>query len=263
MASLHKSRNAAKSGASEKLLEPSCATGAGDETRMLDERSSRRGFLGATVGGALAGLVTAAGIEFTAPRPALAQSALTPDAALQELMDGNRRFTTGRLTAHEQDLAILKQNTIEKQEPFAALLSCADSRVPVELIFDQTIGHLFVTRIAGNVVTSEIIASLEYGVAVLGTEVILVMGHGNCGAVKAAIQAKEVPGEISALFPHIQPAVDLAGANTEAATKENAKIQAALLRNASTVISSFVKQGKLRVVAGYYDIVNGAVTLLD
>jgi carbonic anhydrase len=225
--------------------------------------SSRRGFLGAAIGGTLAGLVTVAGMEFATPRPALAQSTLTPDAALQELMDGNRRFTDGRLTAHEQDLAILKRNTIDKQEPFAAVLSCADSRVPVELVFDQSIGHLFVTRIAGNIVTPEVIASLEYGVAVLGTKVILVMGHSNCGAVKATIQAKEVPGQISALFPHIQPAVDQAGSNIDAAIKANAKIQATLLREASTVISSFVKQGKLKVVAGYYDIASGAATLLD
>jgi carbonic anhydrase len=263
MASLHDSKKAATGGNPEMSLEPFCSTYAGGETRTSPTISSRREFLGAATGGALVGLVTAAGMEFTTPRPTLAQSTLTPDAALQELMDGNRRFTTGRLMAHEQDLAILKQNTIEKQEPFAALLSCADSRVPVELIFDQTIGHLFVTRIAGNIVTSEIIASLEYGVVVLGTKVILVMGHGNCGAVKAAIQAKEVPGEISALFPHIQPAVDLAGANIEAATKGNAKIQAALLREASTVISSFSKQGKVKVVAAHYDITSGIAALLE
>ena len=100
-------------------------------------------------------------------------------------MNGNKRFTSDQLTSFEADLRILKQNTEEKQEPFAAVLSCADSRVPVELIFDQTIGHIFVTRVAGNVATSEIIASLEYGAAVLGTKVILVMGHGNCGAVNA------------------------------------------------------------------------------
>lgn len=143
------------------------------------------------------------------------------------------------------------------------MLSCADSRVPVELLFDQSIGHVFVTRVAGNMITPEIIASLEYGVAVLGTKAILVMGHGGCGAVKATIQAKEVPGQISALFPHIQPAVDQAGSNLEAATKANAKIQSALLREASTVIAGFVKEGKLKVVAGYYDIASGAVTLLD
>jgi carbonic anhydrase len=224
---------------------------------------SRRRFLKLTMGGTLAGLATATGVQFASPRSALAQSKLTPDAALQELMEGNRRFAADRPTAHEQDLAILKQNTIEKQEPFAAVLSCADSRVPVELVFDQSLGHVFVTRVAGNVVTPEIIASLEYGALVLGTKVILVIGHGNCGAVKATIQGKEVPGQISALFPHIQPAVDLAGPNLEPATKANAKIQAALLRQGSTVISGMLKEGKLKVSAAYYDISSGAVTLLE
>jgi len=216
-----------------------------------------------TVGGTVAGLVTAAGVEFAAPRRLLAQTTLSPDAALQELMEGNKRFTSERPTSFEHDLAILKQHTIEKQEPFAAVLSCADSRVPIELVFDQTIGHIFVTRIAGNIATSEIIASLEYGAGVLGTKVILVMGHGGCGAVKATIQAKEVPGQISALYPHIQPAVDQAGPNLEAATKANARIQAALLRQSSTVISGLVKANKLKVVAAYYDIGTGAVSLLE
>jgi carbonic anhydrase len=228
---------------------------------IFDQPPSRRRFLQMGMG-TVAGLLTG-GLEFAFPRNARAQSLLSPDAALAELMDGNKRFTSHRPTAPEHDLAILKQNTIEKQEPFASVLSCADSRVPVELVFDQTIGHLFVTRIAGNVATPEIIASLEYGAAVLGTKVILVMGHANCGAVKATIQGKAVPGQISALYPHIQPAVDQAGTNLEPATKENAKIQAALLRKASTVISGMIKEGKLKVVAGYYDIGSGAVTLLD
>jgi carbonic anhydrase len=214
------------------------------------------------VTGVVAGLLTS-GVKLALPSQARAQSTLSTDAALTELMDGNKRFTTGRLTAHDQDLAILKQNTIEKQEPFAAVLSCADSRVPVELVFDQSIGHLFVTRVAGNVVTPEIIASLEYGAAVLGTKVILVMGHASCGAVKATIQGKQVPGQISALYPHIQPAVDQAGPNLEAATKANAKIQASLLREASPVISGLVREGKLKVVSGYYNLDTGAVTLLD
>jgi len=214
-----------------------------------------------SLAGTTAGLLTSS-LKLVLPSQAAAQSALSPDAALKELVDGNKRFTSGRLTHHEQDLAILKQNTVEKQEPFAAVLSCADSRVPVELIFDQSIGHIFVTRVAGNVATPEIIGSLEYGAAVLGTKVILVMGHSSCGAVKATIQGKGVPGQISALFPHIQPAVDQAGANLEAATKANAKIQAALLRDASTVISGLVKENKLRVVAGYYDLGTGAVELL-
>jgi carbonic anhydrase len=240
-----------------------CSTGGSLENCISNKDSSRRRFLHMAMGGTLAGMVAAAGVELSNPRAAYAQSKLNPDAALQELMEGNRRFTSGRLTAHEQDLTILKQNTIEKQEPFAALLSCADSRVPGEMVFDQSISHLFVTRVAGNVVTPEIIASLEYGAAVLGTKVILVMGHAGCGAVKATIQAKEVPGQISALYPHIQPAIDQAGPNLEAATKANAKIQATLLREASTVIAGLVKEGKLKVLAGYYEIASGAVSLLD
>jgi carbonic anhydrase len=231
-------------------------------TSFSNQAESRRRFLHTGVTGAVVGLLTG-GWELALPSEVRAQSALTPDAALAELMAGNQRFVTGRMTSNEHDLAILKEKTIEKQEPFAALLSCADSRVPVELIFDQTIGHLFVTRVAGNIVTPEIIASLEYGAAVLGTKVILVMGHANCGAVKATIQGKEAPGQISALFPHIQPAVDQAGPNLEATTKANAKIQAALLRESSTVISGMVKQGKVKVIAGYYDVGTGAVTILD
>jgi carbonic anhydrase len=230
---------------------------------VSNEGSSRRRFLQMTLGGTVAGLAIATGMELAAPHRVLAQSSLSPDAALKELMDGNQRFTSNRLTAHDHDLAILREHTVEKQEPFAGILSCADSRVPVELIFDQSIGHLFVTRLAGNVVTSEIIASLEYGAAVLGTRVIVVMGHSSCGAVKATIQAKEVPGQISALYSHIQPAVDQAGPNLEAATKANARMQAALLRQASPVVSGLMKENKLKVVAAYYDIGTGTVSVLD
>jgi carbonic anhydrase len=240
--------------------EPSHGTAQSASSR---ENSSRRGFLRTAIGGSVAGLIAGVGMDLATARPALAQSKLSPDAALQQLMDGNRRFISRHLTSDAEDLAILQQNTIDKQEPFAGVLSCADSRVPVELVFDQSIGHLFVTRVAGNVITPEIIASLEYGAAVLGIKVILVMGHGNCGAVKAAIQGKEVPGQISALFPHLQPAVDQAGPNVEATTKANAKIQATLLKESSTVISALVKEGKLKVVAGYFDIASGAAILLD
>lgn len=230
---------------------------------VSSEDSSRRSFLKMAIGGAVAGFVTATGMEVVAPRGVWAQTALSPDAALQELMAGNRRFVTERLTSCEHDLAILKKHTIDKQEPFAAVLSCADSRVPVELVFDQTIGHIFVTRVAGNVAASEIMASLEYGAAVLGTQVIVVLGHSGCGAVKATIQAKDVPGQISALFSHIRPAVDQAGPNLEAAAKANAKIQATLLRQASTVIAGLVKEKKLKVVAAYYDLGTGVVSLLE
>ena len=175
-------------------------------------------------------------------------------------MDGNERYLR-RITSFEKE-KILRDHTAEKQEPFAAVLSCADSRVPVENIFDETIGHIFVTRVAGNVATPEIIGSLEYGAAVLGTKVILVLGHANCGAVKAAIQGKAVPGQISALFAPLQAAVDQAGSDATAATKANASIQAGLVSKASTVLAPMVKEGKLKIVAGYYDLVAGKVTLV-
>jgi carbonic anhydrase len=237
-----------------------CKTVAERGGSVAATESSRRKFLQMAVSGT-AGL--AAGVELITPRRVLAQSNLSADAALKELMDGNERFRAGKLTACSHDLDILKQKTIDKQEPFAAVLSCADSRVPIELVFDQSIGHVFVTRIAGNIATSEIIASLEYGAGVLGTKVILVIGHSGCGAVKATMQGKEVPGQISALFPHIRRAVDEAGGSLETATKANAKIQAAQLRQGSTLIGSMAKEGKLKVLGAYYDVGTGAVSLLE
>ena len=203
------------------------------------------------------------GAAFASPRRPRFQTTFTPEAALNELIEGNQRYVAGRMTAHDHDVQVLQAKTAEKQEPFAAVLSCADSRVPVELVFDQSIGHVFVCRVAGNVTTPEIIASLEYGAAVLGTRVILVLGHSNCGAVAATIKGSEVPGQISALYPRIRPAVDLAGPHNEAATKANAKIHARLLAEASTVIGGLVKDNKVKVVAGYYDVTNGMVTLID
>jgi carbonic anhydrase len=236
--------------------------GGGFPSSPLSQDPSRRRFFRNTIG-TIAALGSSLSLELVFPSRAAAQNPPSPDAALQELTAGNQRFTSGRLTAHEHDLAILKQHTAEKQEPFATVLSCADSRVPIELIFDQSIGHIFVTRVAGNVVTPEIIASIEYGAAVLGSKVILVMGHGGCGAVQATIQAKEVPGQISALYPHIQPAVDQAGPNLEAAIRANAKIQAGLLRKASTVVAGLLKENKLKVIAAYYDLASGRVSLME
>ena len=227
------------------------------DNQELSRRQILRTGLGATAA------LLAGGLDLGIPPAAFAQSKLTPDQALAELVAGNKRYTSGKLTLFKTDLAGLRKQTEEKQEPFAAVLSCADSRVPAEIIFDQSIGQIFVCRVAGNVITPEIIGSLEYGAAVLGTKVILVMGHSHCGAVKATIQGKDVPGQISSLFPHIRPAVDQAGSDLEAAIKANAKIQATLLAQASTVISGMVKSGSVKVTSGYYDLGSGAVTLLE
>jgi len=220
---------------------------------------SRRGFLCSAIVGSAAVMAAAA---VTPVEPAMAQSTLSPDAALQALMDGNQRYLGGQLKSLNEDLSIIQAKTAEKQEPFAAVLSCADSRVPVEFVFDQSIGQLFVVRVAGNVTSPEIIASLEYGVAVLGTKVMMVLGHSNCGAVKATIDAKEVPGQISALYAPIRPAVDKAGGNLDAAIDANAKIHANLLSEASTIIAGAIKDGKLKVVPARYDIASGKVSLL-
>jgi len=191
-----------------------------------------------------------------------AETVKTGDEAIKELMAGNARFVAGKLTSFDHDLEILKEKTISRQSPFAAVLSCADSRVPVELIFDQSIGHLFVTRVAGNMVTPEIVASLEYGVAVLGIKAILVMGHVNCGAISAAMQAKEVPGQISALYQHLIPGIKGAHGDPTAAAKANAGYQAKLLAESSTVIAKGIKEDGVRVVGGCYDLASGQVTLV-
>ena len=188
---------------------------------------------------------------------------LTPEDALRFLMEGNARFASDNLAALGKSLNILRQHTVDGQQPFACVLACADSRVPVELIFDQTIGHLFVARVAGNFLTPEIIGTLEYGAAILGTQVILVLGHSSCGAVTATMKGDPVPGQISSLFSYIRPAVAKANGDIQTAVKENARMQAELLAESSPLLVGLVKEGKLKVVAGYYDLGSGRVSLLE
>jgi carbonic anhydrase len=206
--------------------------------------------------------IAAAGMAARGMR-AWAQTKLTGEAALRELMAGNDRYMAGKITSFPEDLKILKEKTVLKQEPFAAVLSCADSRVPVEILFDQSIGHLFVTRVAGNMVTPEIMASMEYGVAVLGVKAILVMGHTNCGAITAAVHGKEVPGQISVLYQHLMPGIRDANGDVAMAVKENAAFQARLLRESSTVIAKAVKEDGVKVVGGVYDLGTGRVTVIS
>ncbi len=214
---------------------------------------------------ALAGV---AGVAVAAPAAragaATAAAPANPAAAMAALMDGNARFVSKMKTPAvcEVDLAALKAATADGQAPFAAVLGCADSRVPPELVFDQTIGDIFVARVAGNIAGADVIASLEYGAAVLGTKAILVLAHSACGAVKATIAGKAVPGQISTLYRSIQPAVAKAGDDVEAVAKANALIQAGLLRDTSPVLGGMAKEGKLTIAAGYYDLASGKVTLL-
>jgi carbonic anhydrase len=213
---------------------------------------TRRQFV---AGLAAAGVVAGSGVT------ALAQSALTGEAAIRELMEGNERFIAGKITSFPEDIKILKEKTVLKQEPFAAVLACADSRVPVEILFDQSIGHVFVSRVAGNIVTPEIMASMEYGVAVLGVKALLVLGHTNCGAISAAVAAKEVPGQISVLYQHLMPGIRGAKGDVPLAAKMNAAYQAQVLRESSTVIAKAIKDGGVKVASGVYDLASGRVTV--
>lgn len=227
-------------------------------TNWQGGRTTRRGWL--------AGMAVAGGVAVapraTAGEPAVNPATLEPRAALDFLHAGNRRFVAGQTAAPNRDITRLRE-VAPRQAPFAAFLGCADSRVPIEIVFDQGFGDLFVTRIAGNVAATENIASLEFATQVLGARVVYVLGHTACGAVSAAARAEAVPGQISALFQHIRPAVRAAGGDVAAAVRENVRIQAQTLVEASTVISSLVRDGKVLVAGGIFDLESGRVDPID
>ena len=226
----------------------------------MGHRASRRQLLGMTAAGVAAMaasparmLAQSGAVEF--PKPA------TPDEAMRLLHEGNERYLKQRLSACGVSMASLREQTAEGQAPFAAILGCADSRVPAEIVFDQSIGQLFVVRVAGNVAAPDTIGSLEFAAAVLGIKTILVLGHSSCGAVKAAKAGDAVPGQISTLFQYIYPAT-VGASDLGAAIAKNAQIQAATLKGASPVIGEMVKKGTLSVGAAVYDLGTGKVTMV-
>ena len=186
----------------------------------------------------------------------------TPMEALLRLIEGNRRFASGQSMAANRDLGRVKA-IATRQTPFAAVLGCADSRVPVEIVFDQGFGDLFVTRIAGNIAANENIGSLEFGTEVLGARVLYVLGHSACGAVDATMRGVEVPGQISGLFQYIRPAVKLARGDMNRAVRENVRNQAVLIAESSPVISKLVQRKELIVAGGVYDLDTGIVEPVD
>jgi carbonic anhydrase len=191
---------------------------------------------------------------------------MTPDEALQVLMEGNQRFLDNKRQLPNQDFARLTE-VAESQAPFAAILGCADSRVPSEIIFDQGLGDLFVCRVAGNIASSEEIGSLEFGTLVLGAKLIMVLGHERCGAVKATIEGGRLPGQIASLIDDIKVGVERAerqpGTNKlETAIKANVLYQVEVL-NQSAVLGDLVDKGQLKIVGGYYDLDEGRVTILS
>jgi len=223
----------------------------------------RRHFLRASLAlaasGALAGLSPA-----RAAQPA--QAKISPAAALQRLQEGNARYVAGK--PQVRDFSPSRAARAAGQAPFAAILACADSRVAPEILFDQGLGDLFVVRVAGNVVETEGLASLEYAVHYLGVSLIMVMGHSSCGAVEAAISVErdgtQLPGHLPGLIDAIVPAVkevrqDPAGQLLERATAANVRQAVGQLSASSPLLAPAVASGKLQVAGSVYDIASGRV----
>jgi carbonic anhydrase len=214
--------------------------------------------------GMLALIVIGAGAAGTPER------ALTPDAAMAKLKQGNNRFVKGQALHPNQDAA-RRLEIAKGQNPFVTVLSCSDSRVPVELLFDQGIGDTFIVRVAGNVADTDEIGSIEYGVGHLNTPLLVVLGHTSCGAVKAVFEKAKVHGSIPALVDNIIPAVAQTRAANPGATDAQLLAQAVSVNvwvsiedifKKSSEVSELVKAGKLRVVGAVYNIESGGVTWL-
>lgn len=200
-----------------------------------------------------------------APSGGHAGSPLTPDEALAKLMEGNERFVARRRVNPNQDFARLTETALG-QAPFAAILSCADSRVVPEIAFDQGIGDLFVVRVAGNIAITEGIASEEYAIGVLKSPLLMVLGHERCGAVAAVVDGGELPGVIESLVFAIRPAVEASeeetGDRLTNAIKANVRLQVERLLT-SPMIASAVEAGTLKVVGAYYDLDSGEISLIS
>ena len=217
--------------------------------------------------GAYAGLTPWAALTaLAADSPPAAPNAIAPAEALKRIMAGNARYVAGQMTSH--DFAAGRSARGKAQYPITSVLSCADSRVAPELVFDQGQGDLFVARVAGNVLTPTVLASLEYGAQFLGVPLILVLGHTGCGAVDAAIKVVRdqavLPGHLPALAERIRPAVEVAekaasGSLLANACAENVRLQVALLKQASPIISKSYADKKVDIVGALYNLPTGEV----
>lgn len=187
-------------------------------------------------------------------------------ASLNKLIEGNQRYVNSETVCHEEWSAKRLAHA-KGQAPFAVIVTCSDSRVPPEIIFDQALGDLFVIRVAGNVVDEFAIGSIEYGVSVLGADTVLVLGHSNCGAVEGAIQGLKFDNHIQEVLNAIQPAVEAtkgaSGDLLEKTIKANVRHVEEKLKNSKPVLSKQWKEGKLTILGGYYDLASGKVEFLD
>ena len=187
---------------------------------------------------------------------------LSAKEALKKLKEGNKRFSTDK-PVYERHDANARKELVDGQHPFAIILSCADSRVIPELVFDAGLSDLFVVRVAGNIANTSSIASIEYAVANLNVRLVVVLGHENCGAVSAALGGGEHGHNLNMLLAHVKPAVPKSNAKASAATlknavKKNARINAQTLRERSTILSD----KKLEIVPAYYNLASGKVDFL-
>lgn len=197
--------------------------------------------------------------------PEVKPQPVDPQAALKRIIEGNKRFVEGkRLNPNQSRLRL--QETAVAQYPFASILGCADSRVPAEIVFDQGLGDLFVVRVAGNVASQTAIGSLEFATSVLGSQLIVVVGHAKCGAVSAAIQGAPLPGRIGVFVEEIKPAVESVrhktGSLEDNSVIANVQYQVAKLAESSTILKGLVKEGKLKIVGGRYDLTTGKFILV-
>lgn len=194
---------------------------------------------------------------------------VSPSRALEMLKEGNQRFVDGKPAKPRQDYSRLKE-VATGQKPFATIVGCSDSRVPNEIIFDQGLGDLFIVRTAGQVSTYASWGSIEFAEEVLGTKLIVVLGHTQCGAVQAAVQLPEVPGHIVTLINAIKPAVEKAKEHEHdqhrllsEAIRENVRMQVDQLKKLEPVLAKRVREGTLVIVGAVYDLSTGRVEFLD
>lgn len=181
---------------------------------------------------------------------------------LDRLLAGNERFRTGACEHPRMDGARLSELRAG-QAPLATILTCSDSRVPPEHIFDKGLGDLFVIRVAGNVAGDTVLASIEYAAAHLHTPLVLVLGHSSCGAVTAALSGEEPEGHLSRIMGLLDPAVRSGDADIDQTARTNARHVAAQLRQAEPVLAPLVNQGSLKILAAYYHLETGEVEILD
>lgn len=193
------------------------------------------------------------------------QSAVSPQAALEKLLEGNRRYTSGQVE-HPRQSVERRTEVLAGQHPFAILLSCSDSRVSTKVFFDQGIGDLFIIRNAGNIVDDVVFGSIEYAVEHLGVPLVMVLGHTQCGAVTAAVQGGEFPGHIGSIVAAIQPAVaaskDQAGDAVINATLANVRLIVDQIKHCEPILAEMVRHSQLTVVGGIYHLDSGVVEIL-